>query len=351
MKGKVYIVILNYTRGWKHTVECLESVFRNNYKNFQVIVVDDSSQDNGLLQIKNWADGNLEINISDDNPLKPLTFPPVPKKIEFIEFLNADFRNLNEVKYKSLILIQSTLNRGFAGANNLGLKFALAKNDFDYVWLLNNDTVIKPDALSQLVTRMEKGTGVGMCGSTLLFYDNPNIIQTLGGSSFNVWSGIGKQLEKGQSANTEINAQTIEKKIDYVYAASILISKEFIERTGLMSEDYFIYFEEIDWIKRAKGKFSLTYAPKSIVYHKAGATIGGDYTAGGKNSSFSDYYYIKNMLRFSRRFYPWAAPTVFARILIIIFQKLKGRQWTRAWLIAKILLGILYKPLDPIQTK
>ena len=54
---------------------------------------------------------------------------PVPKKIEFLEFLNTNFRNLNEVKNNSLILIQSTLNRGFAGANNLGLKFALARND------------------------------------------------------------------------------------------------------------------------------------------------------------------------------------------------------------------------------
>jgi GT2 family glycosyltransferase len=345
---KVYIVIANYTRGWKHTLECLESVFRNSYGNFQIIVVDDFSKDNGLLKIKKWADGEETIIISDKNPLKHLSWPPVQKKIKYIEFEDSHFPALNEVSSESLILIQSSFNRGYAGASNLGLRYALKKNDFEYVWLLNNDTVIMPDALKHLVQRMEEKSRAGMCGSTFLYYHNADLIQTLGGARFNKLTGIGKQIGANTLFSKPVDVQKIEAAMDYVYGSSKLVSQRFLKETGLMNEDYFVYFEELDWRMRSKEKFSLAYAPDSIVYHKAGTTIGGGYRSGEKSSLFSDYYYIKNMLRFTSRFHPWALPFVYLRLILMLLQKLKGRQWSNAKLLFKIMFCI---PIDLAQIK
>lgn len=339
MTKKVYIIITNYTQGWRHLIECLESVYRMDYPNYQVIVSDDCSEDDGLSNVKQWSLGNAEFNVSHTNSLRRFVASPVPKPIECIEFFDHDVIRPPAFPLTALLLIRSSLNRGYAGANNLGLKFALARSDFDYVWLLNNDTVVQPQALSELVKRMEERPDAGMCGSTLLYYHAPQVIQTLGGARFNKWTGIGRQLDKDRALSEAHDPEWIENKMDYVYGASLLVSNRFIEKVGLMSEDYFIYFEELDWVRRARGMFRLAYAPKSIVYHKAGVSIGGGYRPGSRGSTFSDYYYVRNTLRFTQRFHPWAMPTVYGRLALMLFQKIKGRQWVSASIILAILLG------------
>jgi hypothetical protein len=84
-----------------------------------------------------------------------------------------------------LIFIQAGDNRGFAAGNNIGIKYALAKDDFEYIWLLNNDTVIEKNTLSKACMRLQNADNqkskIGIVGSKLLFYDNPDIIQGIGG--------------------------------------------------------------------------------------------------------------------------------------------------------------------------
>jgi len=339
MTKKVYIIITNFTQGWRHLIECLESVYRIDYPNYQVIVSDDCSEDEGLSYVKRWASGSLAVDLPETHPLRRFIIPAVPKPIEYIEFSDADVTQTLASSPTGLLLIRSPLNRGFAGANNLGLKYALARSDFDYVWLLNNDTVVEPQALSELVKQMEERPDAGMCGSTLLYYHAPQVIQTLGGARFNRWTGIGRQLDKDRALSDAHDPGWIEKKLDYVYGASLLVSKRFIENVGLMNEGYFIYFEELDWIRRARRMFRLAYAPKSIVYHKAGVSIGGGYRPGFQDSTFSDYYYVRNMLRFTQKFHPWAMPTVYGRLALMLLQKMKGRQWVSAWLILSIAFG------------
>ena len=339
MTKRVYVIITNFTQGWRHLIECLESVCRIDYPNYQVIVSDDRSEDDGLSHVKRWASGSITADVSQTNPLRRLITPPVPKPIECIEFSDTDLTHTTPLSSTALLLIRSSLNRGFAGANNLGLKYALARSDFDFVWLLNNDTVVEPQALSELVRRMEEKPDAGMCGSTLLYYHAPRVIQTLGGARFNRWTGIGRQLDKDRVLSDAHDPGWIEKEMDYVYGASLLVSKRFIENIGLMSEEYFIYFEELDWVRRARGTFGLAYAPKSIVYHKAGVSIGGGYRPGFPDSTFSDYYYVRNMLLFTQKFHPWAMPTVYGRLALMLFQKIKDRQWVSASLILAILLG------------
>jgi len=243
----VYILILNWN-GWADTIECLESVFHNDYAKFKVIIADNDSQDGSLEHIKAWADGHLEVLTNKNNPLLNHIFPPVPKPISYVEY---DYKERREEftaadNNKDLILIQTGANLGFAGGNNIGLKYALANDDFKYVWLINNDTVIKRDALSQLVLRMENSVKVGIIGSTLLYYSNPQIIQALGGAKYNKWFGTTHHVGGRSVVNTLIGIKENNLQLDYIVEASMLISKPFLIDIGLMSEDYFLYYEELD---------------------------------------------------------------------------------------------------------
>jgi len=155
--SKVYIIILNYN-GWKDTIECLESVLKNDYKNYQIIVVDNNSPNNSMDYIINWADGKQEVVYDENSQLKYLSQPFEPKPLDYVfytkeEALSGGDRE-KEVKLNNpIIFIQAGENGGFAAGNNIGIKYALAKDDFEYVWLLNNDTVIKTNSLSNMVSR------------------------------------------------------------------------------------------------------------------------------------------------------------------------------------------------------
>ncbi len=343
MTGKTYIVITNFTGGWPHTIECLESVYRLDYPDYQIIVVDDGSRDESVQFIIKWARGEFNPSIPFQNPLKLQPLSPEARNRRPAVFHDLNFQPAEKNGQETLIVIQSSINRGFAGANNLGLQYALQMGGFEYVWLLNNDTIVERTALSHLVSRMKEKPAAGLCGSTLLYYNFPGRVQTYGGVRFNRWTGLGKPLGCNSPLQKNLSAEDIEKQMDYVYGSSMLVSKDFLLDIGLMSEEYFIYFEEIDWSMRARGKFTLAFAPESLVYHKAGTTVGGGYREEEKNSLFSDYYYFKNMIRFTRKFFAWALPVVTMRILVMLLQKIVGRQWSSAGLLIKTLLRI---PVD-----
>jgi len=344
MTGKVYIIIPNFTGGWPHTIECLESVYRLDYGNYQIVVVDDCSRDDGPALIIKWARGEFSQSLPPKNPLHNRSLSPEERNKRPIVFCDLNFHRKENDSQEGLILVQSSKNKGFAGACNLGIRYALDRNDFEYVWLLNNDTIVTRSALTQLVSRMKVKRDAGLCGSTLLFYDTPDKVQTYGGVRYNRLTGLGKPLGCNSPIGKTISARSIEEQMDYVYGSSMLVSRDFINDIGLMNEEYFIYFEEIDWAMRARGKFTLAFAPESHVYHKAGTTIGGGYKDGEKNSLFSDYYYFKNMILFTRKFFAWALPFVYTRIFFMLFQKIIGRQWASASLLIKRVLKI---PVDP----
>jgi len=97
MKYKVYIIILNYNN-WYDTIECLESVLRNDYPNYQVIVVDNNSQNNSVDYMRAWADGMLDICVDPKNPLRNLSFPPLPKPIPYIFYIHIFSRRKKKLK-------------------------------------------------------------------------------------------------------------------------------------------------------------------------------------------------------------------------------------------------------------
>ncbi len=334
---RVYIVILNWN-GWRDTIECLESVFRLDYPDYRVVVCDNGSEDSSVERIKEWADGRLQVEIHPENDLRCLVYPPIPKPVVFQEYdrASAEVGEKAGGKEPQLAIIRIGKNLGFAGGNNVGIRYALAREDCGYVWLLNNDTVVTPGALSGMVRRMIESSVAGLCGAKILYYDKPDRIQVLGGVEYNRWLGTTKQIGWFEQADKPYNLTEIERKMSYVTGACMLVSRHFLETVGLMSEDYFFYFEELDWIMRARGGFDMVFAPDSVVYHKEGSAVGGASRAPLNKSYTSDYYYLRNKLRITRRFFPYALPTVYLGMLGTLANRIRRRQWDRIGMIFRI---------------
>lgn len=288
---KVYIVILNWN-GWRDTVECLNSLEDLDYSNYEIVVVDNASTDDSVKKIRE--------------------------------------------RYPQLTILESDFNRGFSGGNNIGIRHAL-KQEADYVWLLNNDTVVDRKALTALVERMEEDPEIGICGSKLIYYHKPDTIQALAGGRYNRWLGISRHIGEGGDANHDFNVQEIENKLAYIVGASMLVSNEFVKEVGLLCEDYFLYYEEIDWAVRAKNRYRLGFAKESVVFHKVGASIQKDNPNKSIKSRLADYYQIKNRLKFTWNHYPGLILTVYISVLGAIFNRMLRGQWDRIPMVLKLL--------------
>jgi len=277
MTPKVCIVLVNY-KTWQDTVECMESILRSSYPHYQIVVVENGSGDNSWEMMLKWARGEYQHVIATNNPLFTLSHPPVAKPLLYFRATTDDSGHLRLGPLDGImpiLFIKSEKNLGFAGGNNVGMRYAL-QSDFDYVWLLNNDTVIDEHAIRALVqyaeVQKEKGNTIGIVGSKLRVYHQPDKMQGIG-AIFNKYSGKSKiigaqEVDKGQYDDKEIVC-------NYVIGAAMFVNRPFLVDVGLMSEEYFLYNEENDWSARAKLKdWGVGVATKSIVYHKQGASTG-----------------------------------------------------------------------------
>ena len=307
---KVAVVVLNWN-GWQDTIECLESLLKLSYPSYQVIVVDNGSSDGSVEKIRVWV----------------------------------------KEKCPSLALIETKKNLGYAGGNNIGIRYALVRGDFDYVWVLNNDTVVHPDALTHLVRRMKEKPDAGMCGSTILYHHDPKKVWAQG-AVYNKWYAEGRHLNSDKIFDPKRMAkyQELERRMDYVVGASMLVSLPFLRDIGLMCEDYFLFFEELDWAMRARGKYRLALAPESIVYHKVGVSIEkkeAEKTKKKRRFNLTmDYYGTKNRLAFTLKFFPYALPVLYLSILGYVLDRLRVGAWENVWVIIKVTLGHFNKSLD-----
>ena len=208
--NEVSIVVLNWN-GWKDTIECLESVFRLDYVGFRVIVCDNASSDGSMEKIKRWAKGEL-VAESPNPELSRLISPPVPKPIRFIEVLPDQMGYTAASSSAQLVLIQTGANLGFAGGNNVGLRYALRDPNCQFFWILNNDTVVEPASLSAMVQLMQAQPAVGLCGSLALSYYHPRQVQSEGGLRYSRWFA---RVPKPQ--NRTVDDLTLEPaRMDYV---------------------------------------------------------------------------------------------------------------------------------------
>ncbi len=243
----------------------------------------------------------------------------------------------------AVTVIEASDNRGFAGGNNIGIAFLLRAPGTDYVWLLNNDTVVEPEAAQALVARMDATYNIGMCGTVVRYYYRPDFVQALNGHRFSPWTGMSRGIGSGTLARTPFDPARVARETDFVLGASLAVSRRFIEAIGPMHESYFLYFEEIDWAYRNAGRFAIAFAHGAIVYHKEGGSIGSS-GAKGQRSLLSDYYLARSRLAFIRRRAPLLLPWHWLVTLTLIGRRLLRLQPKKALVIARALLGLRYAP-------
>src|SRR5699024_4703877 len=170
-------------------------------------------------------------------------------------------------QYPCVFILRTAENKGYAGGNNEGIRYAMASGA-DYIWILNNDTVVEPGTLWPLVEKMEKNSEIGICGSLLKDYHHREQVQGLGGGCYYKWLGVTYPITPQNNKMNDYDVEHIEKSLDYIWGASMFVSKAFIDSVGLMNEEYFLYYEEMDWAVRGKENYKLGFVPESIVYHK-----------------------------------------------------------------------------------
>jgi GT2 family glycosyltransferase len=346
--SKVCILLVNYNN-WLDTIECLESILRLTWTNYAIVVVDNLSTDDSLFYLKKWIKGELNRWIKPLNPLRKITFPPVKKPLAYgfiskedsVTFKNriSNFTPDSELfdTNTKITLIENYQNRGFAAGINVGLKYILKYVNFNFVWILNNDTVVDNKSLKYLLEKYYylkiKNHKVSIIGSKILFYKNPAIIQCAGGGRYNKFLGLSKHVGEYQIDQKQYDKDDL--ALDYVMGASIFFPKEFLIEVGFLCEDYFLYYEELDWITRGRKKgWKAFYCWKSVVYHKAGQSSSALIPSKGKNV---EYFALKNRLVFSRKFFPVYFPTVLLGFFLTLFNGIRRKQYYRVNLILKIL--------------
>lgn len=240
----VHVIILNWN-GWGDTVDCVASVKQTAYPNLQIVVVDNASTDGSEAQIR--------------------------------------------AVHPDITVLQSGANRGYAGGNNVGIRHALASGA-DFVWILNNDTTVAPDSLSQLVRAAADG-GSGIVGSKIYYMAEPQRLWYAGGR-IDWRRGIAYNVGADQVDHGQFDGAT---DSEMASGASMLISRQVFERIGLFDERLFLYFEEADLCCRAhKAGLRIAFAPASRVWHNVSHTT-------GIRSPLWLYYFTRNNIQFVRR--------------------------------------------------
>lgn len=336
-KPCVYVVILNWN-GWRDTIACLASVFASKGIRFHAVVCDNASSDGSPQNILSWAQGGLSIEAPAHERLARLTHsnnrPDTVTRLTRDQALATDTH-----RNAALTLIDNGSNLGFAAGNNVGLRFALNQSDMTHVWLLNNDTLVDPDCLANMVARTEQEARPAVCGSIIHFFDQPEILQAIGGNRFNHKTGTaacsqGRFLHEHDA----YDLAAIEREVSYLSGCSMLLPRAFLTEVGLMSEEYFLYYEEIDWFTRAGQRFALCVAPGARLYHREGGSIGSSAWKRAA-SPLSDFHMLRSRLIYMRKFQPQSLYRTYANIALLALRRAVTGQYKNAAAIMAVLAG------------
>ena len=201
-----------------------------------------------------------------------------------------------------LRLVEAEANRGFAAGVNQGLSRLTPDPGLDRFWILNPDTEPAPEAARAFATHPGR---FGLMGGRVVYATPPGRVQIDGGR-IDRRTGVTRNLNRGAPGDAPPPVETA----DFVTGASLVASRAFLERAGPMAEDYFLYYEEVDWAMR-RGDLPLIHLPDAVVRHHAGAAIGSA-KAAGTASPLSQYCLARARRLFVRRHMPWARPGALA---------------------------------------
>jgi GT2 family glycosyltransferase len=240
----VSIITVNYNQP-KATIALLQSLKKQDTVGLEVILVD---------------------NASDENH-------------------EAEFNNI----YPNLIFIRTKVNLGFAGGNNLGINIAKG----DYIFLLNNDTEVPENCINQLVAEFKKNKNIGLLSPLILYDDDKSVVQYAGYTSLNYLTARNEQI--GQFEKNVGQFDGITTETGFCHGAAVMCRKTDLQKAGLMDENYFLYYEELDWCEKFKriGK-GIYFTGKTYIYHKESMSV-------GKDSAIKTYFLTRNRMLFVRK--------------------------------------------------
>ncbi len=243
MNPLVSIITINYNES-DVTLDLLESIRNLSYPNVEVIVVDNASP--------------------NDNP------------------------DVIKESFPEITLIKSKENLGFAGGNNLGVK--QAKGEF--LLFVNNDTVVPKGFIEPLVKTLQDDDSIGMVSPKIKFHWNPSLIQYAGYTPMNKWTIRNSSIGYHQKDNGDFDEPM---ETQSVHGAAMMVPKKIVEKVGMMTEIYFLYYEEHDWAEMVKrAGYRIFYQPKTYILHKESVST-------GKFSPLKTYYISRNRILFARR--------------------------------------------------
>lgn len=225
-----------------------------------------------------------------------------------------------------LTIVQSSSNSGFAGGVNMGLTWFLSRPEIDLFWVLNPDSMVTSDTAAAYIARAADVGIFGLMGGRTLFVEAPGLIQSDGGRVRH-WTG-GVCLNVNNGANPDVAVLPLADSLDFLSGANLVASRTFLESVGLMKEDYFLYYEEVDWAYR-RGVLPLVTCPDAVVRHHGGTAIGSA-VMGRPASAFANYFIYRNRMRFVARFAWSKLPVAYAVSLVQIAKMIRRGGWREA---------------------
>lgn len=296
----VSIITINYN-GWQDTCGLITSLERFETYPYEVIVVDNASSGDDVKLIKQ---AHPKVNV-----------------------------------------IRSERNLGFAGGNNKGYQHAKG----EYIFFLNNDTLIEAPILESLVKRLQSHA-IGGVSPMIRYYASSRKVQYYGHQKMTHIT-----LKHATPPYDELHPEKYQsaREVEVMHGAAMMLSRRVIEQVGLMSECYFLYYEEFDWSYHILDKgYSIWYEPASLVYHKEGTKKGRLLTP------FREYYLVRGRVLFARRNLRGVEKVASCLYLVgivmprfLLLYMLKGR-WKSLWaVVTGTFDGLIMKKSDNFKNK
>lgn len=298
---------------------CVESVLAHATPGLRLAVVDNASPDGTVAALRDWAAGR---RAAEGWPQGLAPARPLPRPLPLTEIAAGEAPPPGAAP---LLLVRNPVNAGYAGGVNAGLAALAAFAEVDAFWILNPDGLAGPGTAAAFAAAAARHPGFGLMTGRVRYAESPRAIQSDGGR-VNRLTGICESVNLGRDG--EATPLPDPAGLDYVSGASLVASRRFLEAAGPMTEDYFLYYEEVDWAAR-RGALPIVGAPGAVVHHHGGTAIG---TASLTRlaSGFSNWFNYRNRMRFMRRFHARAAPLAYLYSLAKVARLLTQGAWEPA---------------------
>jgi hypothetical protein len=220
---------------------------------------------------------------------------------------------------------RATANLGYAGGINAVIQ-ELAPGEWSAIWIVNPDATPEPEALAALVKELGR-KDIGVVGGRIVYAETGRL--QLDGGVWRKWVARGLNINLDGDPAAPVDAKAVEKRMDYVSGACMLVKRDYVERVGLMDESYFLYCEEVDWCAR-RGGYGLAFAPDALIRHGHGTTI-GSHRDRRRRSRLSIYLDERNRLLFTQRHHSGIFPLVLMTTLLLQLQYLRHGAFVSFW--------------------